>query len=184
MGIHGRGFRWGAAAIAVVALGPAAPTASAAFYKCKKGAQIGGKSGRSFHRTEQIQRNENRSGHKQHATFTSRHTRTVRSEQSAGAEVSANALFAEVKAHFNVAIAKETTAEINNSISVTIPAHRAAVGRYGVYYQSFQAAYFARSKKGFRPTPHCQYRLKHLYTVSYPLDEAGWVVGFTKTGTG
>ena len=184
MGTMRRGFKWCAAALAVAALGPAAPTASADFYKCKKGAQIGGKSGRSFHRTEQIQHNENRTGRKQQATFTSKHTRTVHSEVSAGVEVSANALFAEVKAHFNVAIAKSTTAEIGNSTTVTIPPHRAAVARYGVYYQEFQGAIFRKGGSGFKPSPHCKYRLKKLFTVSYPLDEAGWVVGFAKNGRG
>src|SRR4051812_47156940 len=106
MGNMRRGFKWCTAIVAAAALGPGIAPAEAGFYKCKKGAQVGGRSGRSFHRTEQIQRNENRTGHKQHATFTSKHTRTVHSEVSAGAEVSADALFASVKAHFNVSIAK------------------------------------------------------------------------------
>ena len=164
----------------VAAVGPAAAPASAAFYKCRKGNQIGGQTGRSFHRTEQIQRNENTTNHKTHTTFTSKHTRTVKSEISAGVEVSANAFFAEVKSHFNASIAKATTAEIGNSITVTTPAHRASVGRYGVYFLDFQGATFARGGKGFKPTPHCKYRLKRLFTVSFPLDEAGWVVGETR----
>jgi hypothetical protein len=182
MGTMRRGFKWGAAAMAVAAVGPAVPTASADFYKCKKGAQIGGKSGRSFHRTEQIQRNENTTNHKLKTTFTSKHTRTVKSQISAGVEVSANALFAEVKSHFDVSIAKETTAEIGNSITVTTPAHRASVGRYGVYFLDFQGAVFSKSGKGPKPSPHCKYRLKQLFTVSFPLDEAGWVIGQTKLG--
>jgi hypothetical protein len=184
MGTMRRGFKWGAAAMAVAAVGPAVPTASADFYKCKKGAQIGGKDGLSFHRTEQIQRNENRTGRKQKATFTSKHTRTVHSQVSAGVEVSANALFAEVKARFDVSIAKSTTAETGNSYTVTIPPHRAAVGRYGVYFQDFHGAIFRKGGRGFKPSPHCKYRLKKLFRVSYPLDDAGWVVGYARNSRG
>ena len=137
----------GAVALALVltVAGPATGAEAARQYKCKKGPQFIDPPKRKFHRTEQIQRNENRGSDPIAYEFTSRRSATVKQEVSAGVKVSANAVFASAEASFDVSIAKETTAEIGNSVNGKIKPRHAAVGRYGVYTYVFHGAIYGKA---------------------------------------
>jgi hypothetical protein len=165
-----------ALALVLTVAGPATGAEAARQYKCKKGPQFIDPPKRKFHRTEQIQRNENRGNEPIAFEFTSRRSATVRQEVSAGVKVSANAVFASAEASFDVSIAKETTAEIGNSVSGKIKPRHAAVGRYGVYTYVFRGAIYGKGGNGLRPTPRCPYQFKSTVTAVIPAAAAGWIV--------
>ena len=164
------------AAVLIAALGPTAAPASAGRYKCRKGVQFPNPPQRKFLRTEPIQRNENRSDSRVTFHFSSKRSKTVGQEISAGGKVSADAVFASAEASFNKTISKSTTAEIGNSVDVPTPGRHAAVARYGIYRYVFRGTVVGKTSTGLKPTPNCPYGFKFNVTATIPADAAGWVV--------
>ena len=132
-------------------------------------------------RTEPIQRNENRTGRTQTATFQSTRTRTVEHHVSAGMEAQLGGfaiIEASIQAKFGVEVVSAKTAKVDNRQSVSVPPHHVAVGAYGVYTRRFIGNFVRRARPGERGPVNkkCPQLRFTQFVVTVPLDEVGWVV--------
>jgi hypothetical protein len=136
---------------------------------------------RVLSRTEPIQRNENRTGRTQQATFTSTRTRTIEHGVSAGMEAKVGGfavLEASIEASWKIDVVSAKTARVDNQQSVSVPPHNVAVGAYGVYTRTFSGEFVrrARAGDGGAVNKKCP-QLRHTnFVATFPLDEVGWVV--------
>jgi hypothetical protein len=136
---------------------------------------------RVLSRTEPIQRNENRTGRTQIATFTSTRTRTIERSVSAGMEAKLGGfavLEASIEASWKIDVVSAKTARVDNQQSVSVPPHNVAVGAYGVYTRTFIGVFVRRARPGGggEANKKCP-QLRHTaFAATFPLDEVGWVV--------
>jgi len=136
---------------------------------------------RVLSRTEPIQRNENRTGRTQIATFTSTRTRTIERRVSAGMEAKLGGfavLEASVEASFHIDVVSAKTARVDNQQSVSVPPHNVAVGAYGVYTRTFAGLFVRRARPGDGGAinKRCPRLRNNHFSATFPLDEVGWVV--------
>jgi hypothetical protein len=92
--------------------------------------------GMHFRLAQPIQRNENRTGHAATTSFevSTQKTFTWHLDVKVSAEAGF-AIFASVKTELDGGVQRSVSTNLRNSITYRIPAHRAAIGKYGFYYR-------------------------------------------------